>query len=76
MKTREPILIVLFCDLEMSEWRDKMRQKILLQRPISWFIGSVSTLSVLQKKLTAFIIAHVFVDIESNLGNGLILIQQ
>ena len=44
MKSREPILIVLFCDLEMSDWRDKMRQKILLQRPISWFIGSVFTL--------------------------------
>ena len=44
MKSREPILIVLFCDLEMSDWRDKMRQKILLQRPISWFIGPVFTL--------------------------------
>ena len=41
MKNKQPILIILFCDLEMSGWRDKMRQKILLQRPVSWFIGSV-----------------------------------
>ena len=104
MKSREPILIVLFCDLEMSDWRDKMRQKILLQRPISWFIGPVFTLpqrirtadgQSFQKwmegdagrrriksvprallLLTASIIAHVCVDIEFNLGNGLILIHQ